>query len=455
MHLNALLDVVAVESEDQLSLLLELRAPQSEAQAVRPPHTLQAVLDRSGSMGGGQLDAAKHALHDLVGKLAPTDRFGLVAFDDQVQVVVPAGEVGDGHAARAAIASVHPGGMTNLSSGLLRGIDEARRVKGEGGATILLLSDGHANDGITDPRALGDHAGQVRRDGITIGTIGIGLGYDEALLSAVAVGGTGNVHFAEEADAIGGALASEVDGLLEQVVQAASLIVTPGEQVRSVTLFNDLPVSELADGFMVELGDFSSGEDRKLLLRADIPALQDLGLAEVCRLTLRWTDVATMKTETVTVPVHVGVVPGDQAAGRIPKPEVRTEFAYQQAQKSRKDAADALRRGDRGGAADMLRDAGDFLGQAAAAEPASMGQELHAEASQFLEDADEARYGDAGRSAKRNEASFNINQRKRRAMARSEAERIEREQQRGSGRGGTGSGGGNATGTQPGDGKFG
>ena len=71
-----------------------------------------------------------------------SDRFGVVAFDDEVQVVVPAGGLADKHAARHAIASLHSGGMTNLSGGLLRGMQEARRVASDGGATLLLLSDG-------------------------------------------------------------------------------------------------------------------------------------------------------------------------------------------------------------------------------------------------------------------------------------------------------------------------
>ena len=48
MDLNALLDVdvVSVETEDQVSVLLELAAPAREADAQRIPGTLQVVLDR-------------------------------------------------------------------------------------------------------------------------------------------------------------------------------------------------------------------------------------------------------------------------------------------------------------------------------------------------------------------------------------------------------------------------
>jgi Ca-activated chloride channel family protein len=47
MHLNATLDldVVAIEAEDQISVLLELAAPAAKTSRTRPPSTLQVVLD--------------------------------------------------------------------------------------------------------------------------------------------------------------------------------------------------------------------------------------------------------------------------------------------------------------------------------------------------------------------------------------------------------------------------
>ena len=49
MHLSALLDcdLVAVEQTDELTLLVELTAPNPVTTAQRQPATLQVVLDRS------------------------------------------------------------------------------------------------------------------------------------------------------------------------------------------------------------------------------------------------------------------------------------------------------------------------------------------------------------------------------------------------------------------------
>ena len=124
MHLNAHLDVdvVALESDDSVTVMLELQAPAApETGTPRPEHTAVVVLDRSGSMSGPRLAHAKRALVDLVDRLDDRDRFGLVTFDSETEVVVPAGKVGDRgrDRIRRDIASVRSRGMTDLSVGLL------------------------------------------------------------------------------------------------------------------------------------------------------------------------------------------------------------------------------------------------------------------------------------------------------------------------------------------------
>ena len=84
MKVKAVLDVdmIAMEATDQVTLMLDLTAPENANQTSRPGQTVQVVLDRSGSMQGQPLDAAKGSLLKLVDRLAPQDCFGLVGFDD-------------------------------------------------------------------------------------------------------------------------------------------------------------------------------------------------------------------------------------------------------------------------------------------------------------------------------------------------------------------------------------
>ena len=392
MHIAAHLDVdlVAVETTDHLTLMLELEAPAMPEGTVRPPATVQVVLDRSGSMGaGGRLESARHALAALVDRLDPADRFGLVCFDDAVDVTVPAGPVTD----KARIAAVVPGGSTNLSGGLLRGLQEARRATPTGSVpTILLLSDGMANDGIRDPEEL---AAVAAGSAATISTIGIGLGYDETLLAAIARGARGNHTFAEAADEAAAVVAGEVSGLLSKTVQAASLLIRPTADVASVVLHNDLPAQVVEGGIMVELGDLWAGERRTLLLGLEVPAAAGLGVAQVAELELRYVTIPGLVEETVMLPVSVNVVPGDQAAGRVPNPRVRQELLFQQVQKAKRDAADAIARGE-DGRADAVLGAAHALMACAAASP-----ELDQERRVLRELRKDISIGEATRSSKR------------------------------------------------------
>ena len=293
MKLNALLDVavVAHEADDEVTVLLDLEAPAAPADTTRAPASLQVVLDRSGSMDGAPLDGAKRALLALIRRLQPTDNFGLVTFDDSAQVVVPAGPLSDKESAIRAVEAIHSGGSTDLSAGYLRGLRELRRVAGHGG-TALVISDGHVNAGI---RSVDEFAGVTAKayaDGVVTSTLGYGRGYDETLLATIARAGNGNHVFADNPDAAGAAIAGEVDGLLNKVVQAASLILTVEDPVEFARLYNDLPTRQIADNqIMIELGDFFGAEQRRVLLKLRVPGIAALGLAKIATLELAYVEL--------------------------------------------------------------------------------------------------------------------------------------------------------------------
>ncbi|KUP98354.1 vWA domain-containing protein [Thermobifida cellulosilytica] len=399
MHVSALLefDAVPVDSADTVHLLLDITAPELPGQD-RPPATLQVVLDRSGSMAGERLDGAVRALLSLVDRLDPTDNFGLVTFDSTARVEVPAGPLTDKDAVRRRIRALRPGGLTDLSSGLLRGVQEARRASADRGATLLLVSDGHANQGITDHERLAGIARSAHDHGVSTTTLGYGLGYDEELLGAISDGGTGSALFAEDPDTAGALIAGEVENLLAKTVQAASLQARPVGAAREVSVVGELPSSRLPDGtVMVELGDFYSGEQRRLLLRVDVPGVAQLGPAQVAEVEVGYVDPASLTTYTVSLPVSVNVVPGDDAAGRVPDPKVRTELAYQEAQTAKRRAAEAMRRGDRETATGILAQASGSL---VASVPLDPSGELRTQIAELDSLAAQARVDDVNRTAK-------------------------------------------------------
>lgn len=395
-------DVVAIETDDTVTVMLDVQAPEAvqDPSIPRPEHTAVVVLDRSGSMSGPRLDAAKRALISLVARLDDRDSFGLVTFDDKAQLVVPAGPVGvigrDEITKR--VAAIRTGGTTDLSSGYLRGLAEARRVAGPAGATVVVLSDGHANAGETDPAKLREMAAGSGAQTITTSTIGIGEGYDETLLAEIAVGGNGNHAFASDPDKAAAALAGEVEGLLSKTVQAATLMIRASSDVVTVSVVNELPVNPVAGGLLVELGDFYSGETRKLLLTFGVPAIGALGLAEIASLEMSYVELPVLVQHTVTLPITVNVVPGDQAAGRVANPQVHAERLFQDAQKAKRASQEALADQDIAGAQVALD---QIIGSIASAPPAAMSEELAEELTWLRQTRDGLEGWDAAYSTKR------------------------------------------------------
>ncbi|MFC7648620.1 hypothetical protein ACFQX6_55365 [Streptosporangium lutulentum] len=165
---------------------------------------------------------------------------------------------------------------------------------------------------------------------------------------------------------------------------------------------------------MVELGDFHAGESRHHLLRFAVPGIAALGLATVAELSFTYVETPSLTTHTVTVPIAVNVVPGDQAARRITDPEIRTELAFQQAQEARREADKALRRGGVEEAAATLREAGDKLEAHLSSAVPSQVKDLAEEVAKLRELAERARWDDVRRISKSNLERWHLSTRKRR-----------------------------------------
>jgi Ca-activated chloride channel family protein len=261
----------------------------------------------------------------------------------------------------------------------LRGLRELKRVSQSGG-TLLVISDGHVNRGVTDRVQLAGVAGRACTDRIVTSTLGYGHGYDESLLSAIARSGSGNHVFAADPDAAGAAIASEVDGLLDKVVQAASLTISFEPAVSVLHLYNDLPTHQLGDGsVVVELGDFFSTEQRRLLFKLRVPALASLGLAQIATLRVQYVEIPNLLEHAVTVPIAVNVVPGDEARSRLPDPTVHSERLFQEAQDRKKQASEAFERGDLPVGRRLLGEAASGLDEALGVAPAAAADSIRAE----------------------------------------------------------------------------
>ena len=255
-------------------VLVEVTAPPATQAAVRPHVNVAFVLDRSGSMGGeDKFDLARAAVRHGINRLAQTDRFSVVVFDTDIDVVAPAREATRDakEAADRALSRVGPRGGTDLGEGWLRGAAQvAEAIDREGVNRVLLLTDGQANHGITDPGELGRHASELRIRGINTSTFGVGQDFDEALLGGMADAGGGAFRFIERPDQIPALIGSEVGELLEVTARDVKLRVggPAGLRVGSLSPF---PAEPITGGAVLSLGDMVADQVIRLVLRLGFP----------------------------------------------------------------------------------------------------------------------------------------------------------------------------------------
>lgn len=264
------------ESSSTRYVLASISAPEAPPRTDRLPVNVALVLDRSGSMEGDRkFELARKATESAIGMLSSEDRFTLVVYDQQVDVLV-ASSLATADAKRRAIdelSAINPRGSTDLCAGWLRGCEGlAEFIEDNMVVRVLLLSDGLANHGETDRDTLARHARELRDRGIATSTFGVGADFDERLLRDMASEGGGNFYFIESAAQIADSLTSELGEALETVVRRAVLQLTLPTGVVAKPV-NSLPHthSRANDELRVELGDLVSAQEVRVVIRVEFP----------------------------------------------------------------------------------------------------------------------------------------------------------------------------------------
>lgn len=174
---------------------------QIPSQTILPSGALVLVIDRSGSMmssvGGTyrtQQELANEAGVLALNTLYPQDLVGVIAFDSDAHSIVKVQENSNPAAVAKAVRSIQPDGGTNIYSGLEMAYQELAPLTVQNAAIkhIILLTDGQSM--APGPGGYVKLAAQMRRNGISLSTIGVGDGHDAQLLTQLANMGNGNYH---------------------------------------------------------------------------------------------------------------------------------------------------------------------------------------------------------------------------------------------------------------------
>ena len=213
--------VMASNSGESLDILLRLRAPTQEIdmQANRTPLAVSLVIDRSGSMGEGRLTEAKRCALDLLSRLKDEDWVSVVIYDDQVEVLL---ETMSARMAKTLLPirleGIQPRSMTNLHGGWLKGAETLAPRAGHGMVSrVILLSDGHANRGLQERESIYEQVRELASAGVTTSTVGIGLDFNEELMTGISTAGQGNSWYGQRAEDLAESFDAEL-GFLTSLV---------------------------------------------------------------------------------------------------------------------------------------------------------------------------------------------------------------------------------------------
>lgn len=326
-------------------LRIEGVAPPTEG---RTPLNLALVLDRSGSMWGEKLHAAREAAVQLVRRLSPEDTVSVVAYDEEVEVVAPPATGRDQEDLVRRIRAVGPGGSTNLSGGWLKGTELVRRSRsGESVNRVILLTDGLANVGVVEPTRLVELAAGAAAADVSTTTVGFGQGFDEDLLRAMADAGRGGTWYIERADQAAGVFEGELEGLLSLSAQNVQVFIHPDRHADAAKVLHEYPQSVDGDVLSLEVGDLYAREPRKVLMEFLIPP-EVPDQAWVATVTVRAQVLLAdggVELRTVDLPITFHPCEGGSV-----EPEVRREVLLVAAARAREEALEARERGDWDGA---------------------------------------------------------------------------------------------------------
>ncbi len=349
--------VVTSDRETTLDMIVRIHPPAQQQKINRPPLNLGLVLDRSGSMSGNKIRFARKAACYAVEQLLPTDRVSVTIFDTHVQTLVASTLVEDKTSILNQIQRVQTGSSTALHKGWVEGgIQVSQHLNPKALNRVILLSDGLANVGETNPDSIANDVHGLSVRGVGTTTLGVGEDYDEDLLAAMATSGDGNFYHIESPDQLPEIFATELQGLVATVGHKVSLGLEPAPGVVIKDVFNDLEKTSYG---RLMLPNLVVGQPLTVVLRLRIPASNQE--RKLCEFRLAWNEVESRQRRTVRTSLQLPVIPAARLDEYPLNLEVQEQVSFQQAARARREAISRMDANDMRGVQDSLQQAREVL----------------------------------------------------------------------------------------------
>ena len=206
----------------------------------RKPANLVFVVDVSGSMGQeNRLSMVKRSLELLTNQLMWGDRVGIVTYGSTGQVVLEPTHARRRNRIQGVIQMLFPGGSTYAEQGIRLGYKMASRMfEPDKINRVILCSDGVANVGQTGPDELVKMIKRYADKGITLTTVGFGMGnYNDVLMEKLADNGNGQYAYIDNMDEARRLFVDKLSGTLQVIARDVKIQVDFNpETVRSYRL---------------------------------------------------------------------------------------------------------------------------------------------------------------------------------------------------------------------------
>ena len=275
----------------------------------RKDATLTFVIDVSGSMQQeNRLELVKKALTLLVHQLRPTDKVGIAVYGSRGKLLLPHTGLEQRSEILAAINSLRPGGSTNAEEGLRIGYDMAWRNASVNHINrVILCSDGVANVGKTGPDAILKEIRTYVDKGITLSTVGFGMGnYNDVLMERLADTGNGNYAYVDTLSEAKRIFVENLTGTLQLIAKDAKIQVDFNPEVvsrfRLLGYENRSLAHEQFRDDTVDAGEVGSGHQVTALYEVK---LQPDATGKMATIAIRYTDVDSHRVAEVSEEITV------------------------------------------------------------------------------------------------------------------------------------------------------
>jgi Ca-activated chloride channel family protein len=231
----------------------------------------------------------------------------VIVYDNAARILIPATEITDREAIRQRIRSLTAGGGTALYAGVVAGAGQLREFLDPHRVNrVILLSDGQANEGPSSPSELGDLGATLIREGISVTTIGLGLGYNEDLMVQLALRSDGNHNFVEDFDALASIFNQEFGDVLSVVAQDVKVTIKCEDGVRPVRV---LGREAQIDGqtVTVALNQLYSEQEKYVLLEVAAEPSASGDEVEIAQVSMTYANMLTHTTDELSAKVSAQV----------------------------------------------------------------------------------------------------------------------------------------------------